>query len=179
MFDFKTLVILGGIAVFLIMLAVLVVFIIKKYLNDRKDPRNQYDERQKAVQGVGYKIALFVLVGYDVINGIVCMFTKPWADVFVMSFIGICLALIAFLGYSIWNDAYITMASNLLSLNILNLAIGVMNIVQVCINGFDDSDLITITLINLTIGITFLIISIIGFIKMLYDKIMEKKEIEE
>lgn len=159
--------------------AIVIALSIRRYLQDRKDPRNQYDERQKAVQGVGYKIAFFVLVGYDVINGIVCMFTKPWADVFVMSFIGICLALIAFLGYSIWNDAYTTMASNLLYLNILNLAIGVMNIVQVCINGFDDSDLITITLINLTIGITFLIISIIGFIKMFYDKVMEKREIEE
>lgn len=179
MLDFETLVILGGVAVFLIMLAVLIVLIVRKNMKYRNHPEYGYDERQKAVQGVAYKIAFFVLVGYDIINGFVCMFTKLWADVFVMSFVGICLALIVFVGYSVWKDAYITMSSKLSLWSVFFFIIGLLNTVMYFVCGIDETDENISSLINLIIGITFLIISIICFAKMLYDKIMEKREIEE
>jgi len=179
MFDFKTMVILGGVTVFLIVLAVLIVLIVRKNLKYRNHPEYGYDERQKAVQGVAYEIAFFVLVGYDIINGFVCMFIKQWADVFIMSFIGVCLALVVFVGYSVWKDAYITMSSKLSLWSVFTLIIGLLNTVMYLVCGIDETDENSSSLINLIIGITFLIISIICFAKMFYDKIMEKKEIKE
>lgn len=179
MFDFKTMVILGGVTVFLIMLAVIIVLIVRKNLKNRNHPEYGYDERQKAIQGVAYEIAFFVLVGYNFVNGFICMFTKLWADVFIMNFVGICFALVVFVGYSVWKDAYITMSSKLSIWSVFFFVIGLLNTVMYFVCGVDETNEDFSSFINLIIGITFFIISIICFAKMFYDKVMEKKEIEE
>lgn len=168
---------LGMVAGFV--LVFLVCLLIYLYRKKKGKLTNNYDERQKAIQGVAYEIAFFVLVGYNFVNGFICMFTKLWADVFIMNFVGICLALVVFVGYSVWKDAYITMSSKLSIWSVFFFVIGLLNTVMYFVCGVDETNEDFSSFINLIIGITFFIISIICFAKMFYDKVMEKREIEE
>ncbi len=148
------------------------------YRKKKGKPTNDYDERQKAIQGVAYKYSFFTVIAYYVANGLFCNFFGNWLDTMSMNFVGICLGVVVFAGYAIVKDAYVSLSGNLTKYVIIFLAVSVINFVCYFGNTVSgDSD--ETFFINLVCGITFLIVTIIAVIKIIIDKKADKKEIEE
>lgn len=148
------------------------------YRKKKGKPTNDYDERQKAIQGVAYKYSFFAVIAYYVANGLFCNFFGNWLDTMSMNFVGICLGVAVFVIYAIVKDAYVSLSGNLSKYVIIFLAVSVINLVCYfgnTVSGDGDEAFI----MNLVCGITFLIVSVIAIIKIIIDKKVEKKEIEE
>lgn len=138
----------------------------------------EYDERQKAIQGKAYKIGFFVTMFSLIANGILCLDTKPWASVIDMNFTGIALGIFAFATYAIWKDAYVALDGKLSRYTWLFAVVGVLNIAVYVINHTlyeSDDGLIT----NVIAGGLFLALSLVAVVKLIYDRVQSKKELDE
>lgn len=113
-----------------IMLTAIACVVIRKLLKHKtKLFCNEYDERQKAIQGIGYKMAYmttFVLV-------VLCAVLSETIDCFPFGmldcmFICIWIPLCVFVTYCIIKDAYLSLRTSRKSLLVLWLAAGLLNI---------------------------------------------------
>lgn len=95
-----------------------------------------------------------------------------------MNFVGICLGVVVFAGYSIIKDAYVSLSGNLSRYIIVFLVVSAINFAcffgNIITKGDDET-----FFMNLVCGVTFLIVSVIAIIKIIIDKKAEKREIEE
>lgn len=151
---------------------------IRKKKNNGVVP-TEYDERQKAIRGVAYQYAFFTLLAYFLGNGFVCILFDDWASTLEMNFVGVCISLIVFVGYAVCKDAYVSLQSKLsyytvifFIVGLINIAIYVMNIIT------EEPGENQFLYVNLECGVTFVVIAIIAFVKIMYDKQMTKKEFE-
>lgn len=149
----------------------------------KKGINKKYDERQKAIQGVAYKIGFLTCIGYFIANGLFCdIIYKPWGSITDMNFAGVCLGIIAMASYSIVKNAYISIGEKEKSYLFLFIIVAIINIMCFFINSgmlFDDNPLENVYSLNLICGITFFILSVVLGTKMIMDKVNSKKEMEE
>lgn len=151
----------------------LIAFLVRR-IRTNNGKSMEYDERQKAIQGVAYKYSFFTVVAYFLANGFYCYLFGDWLDSMAMNFIGICLGVVVFSGYSIVKDAYIAMSSNLSKYAGLFFLVSLFSFAGYFGNMYlgDGDNSMTM---NLICGITFLIITIVSLIKMAMDKKAEKE----
>lgn len=141
-----------------------------------------YDERQLQARGKAYKAGFFILIIYVTIAGIL-------ADLcgirLLLSFggiwIGVCFAIFCFAAVCIWEDAYMSLQENVKGINMMFLAVGLLNL----INGimtirdktpFIENDSISYHYTNLIVAILFLSLTLLFNLKLLYDKRQEENE---
>lgn len=148
------------------------------YRKKKGKSTNDYDERQKAIQGVAYKYSFFTVIAYYIANGLFCKLFGDWLDTMSMNFVGICLGLVVFAGYSIIKDAYVSLSGNLSRYIIVFLVVSAINFAGFFGNIITKGDDETFS-VNLVCGVTLLIVSVIAIIKIIIDKKAEKREIEE
>lgn len=113
-----------------IMLTAIACVVIRKLLKHKtKLFCNEYDERQRAIQGIGYKITYATML----ILLVLCTLLSETLEGFPFGmqeimFICIWIPLCVFVTYCIIKDAYLSLRTSRKSLLILWLAVGLLNI---------------------------------------------------
>ena len=169
----KLVALLPFVIVFVIM--VLLVNVLKNDKNGTNGTNgsNQYDERQLLIQGKAYKYAFFTLLTYFLAIGILTVvLERDFATTYVYSLIGLCLAMIVYVTYSLFNDAYIGRDRS------KNLSTGFVFLIGVCNAGpalfrFDEmlvNGILQIPIGQLVMGLTFIYMGIILVVKKQIDK---------
>lgn len=151
------------------------IFFMILYIFKKKKRINQYDERQKAIQGVAYKVGFFTMFAYFLINGFVCTEIGNWLPVFHMNFIGIGFGVICYAGYAIFNDAYISINSQPFRYLLSSSSLAVTNYLCYFINiskeKFNDT-----YLANLICAVLLTVIFVMLIIKIIIDKVSAGRE---
>ena len=145
----------------------------------KKNCRNKYDERQKAIQGVAYKFGFLAMVAYFIANGIVCMLLDDWLPTFIMNFIGICFGIVCYAGYAIFKDAYISLNAKPLRFLIYLALVSAFNYLVFFVNSQTNKGTPEIYLTNLICAILLTTVCAMIIIKIIIDKSREKKELVE
>lgn len=132
-----------------------------------------YDERQLMIQGNAYKYAFFTLLTYVLVIGILTVILeRDFATTYVYSLIGLCLALVVYVTYSLFKDAYIgrngsknisTAAAFLIG--ICNAGPALFNLDKTCVNG-----VLQPPMGQLVMGLTFIYVGTILIIKKQMDQ---------
>lgn len=161
-----------GLCVGFLVVAVICIVFRKRRCN------NKYDERQKAVQGVAYKIGFISLCAYLLLNGFICMEIGNWLPVFDMNFIGVCFGIVCYAGYAIFNDAYISINSRPVSFLVFLAVIAGINYLCYFTNNTLDNEP-EVYLTNLICAFLLTAVCIMLIIKVIIDKCNEKKELVE
>ena len=140
-----------------------------------------YDERQLLARGQAYKAAYSILAGYMIIIALLDNLTDFHL---FMSFggvwIGICLSILVFTVICIIKDAYMSLYENAKGITMLLFFVAFLNLGIGCWNFWHGMPLlengeISVTSINMAVGMLFFVISIVFCGKVVYNK----KHLEE
>lgn len=90
--------------------------------------KGEYDERQELIRGRGFKIGFFTfLIGIaavTVLNG----FLADYVSCTVLNFTVLCVSVLCYACYCIWNEAYFALNDNPKSFLIISGVIGIINL---------------------------------------------------
>ena len=163
----------------IVIICVLIVLLNKKFHVDGK--KAKYDERQVLARGRGYKVAFYTTVITSMIPAVlsdnIIRFLGP-----SMYFIPLSVGLMVYISYCIWNDAYLELNLNKKSWIIYMVMIGLFNIFLFLLHikeGYVKDGVISISAVNLLMGIMCIVILIQIFIKDIVDKKREADDDEE
>ena len=142
----------------------------------------EYDERQRAIQGRGYKYAYFTLMIAVVAGGLFDTWTGvKWIELFPFAVLCLWLSLCVFVTYCISKDAYVTLQEKRKVLilvfvvsALLNLGIALMEIL--CGDGIISGGCLNLTSANLFTGAASLQIAIALCIRAVYDRVRGEEE---
>ena len=158
-------------------ISVLLIFVIFRRLNTDGSTRTEYDERQKAVRGVGYMYGFYTAVAFFVVMMALDLLeiTIPAVDS-VLYFTGLVVAGAVVTAYSILHDAYWGMNNNIqfytrffIGIGGFNLVYGIWSIVS---GSMIENGVLQLPFINLEAG---LFIAGIGVL-LLVKRGMDQKE---
>ena len=148
----------------------LIIWAIKK---GREDYQWIYDERQIVERRKAANLALCILVFYNLAYGISdTYFNIKYCDTFTGCMMGLCLAMIGYMGYCIWKDAYMSVKKDRQYSIVLSCApIAVVYLIE-GIDGFMSGEIFTDGRLNdrfvmLQVAISYIVILIIYGIKKL------------
>lgn len=158
-----------------ILVVALFFFIVRKKLRGV----TKYDERQKAIQGVAYKVGFFAMFAYFLINGFICMKIGNWLPVFEMNFIGVCFGTMCFAGYAIFKDAYISINAKPFRYLLFIAIVSAINYACYFANSNLNSDTPEIYITNLICAVLLTVVCVMLIIKLIVDKVNAKKELVE
>lgn len=161
------------------MLGLLIVLIVFSIARKKLVGCSKYDERQKAIQGVAYKVGFFAMFAYLIINGFVCMEIGNWLPVFDMNFIGIGVGVVCYAGYAIFKDAYISLNTKPLRFLLFLAFVSVINYICFFANFGINSDTPEIYLTNLICAFLLTAVCVMLIIKIIIDKVNAKKDLVE
>lgn len=152
--------------------AVAIVCLIIRVVLKRKTSvfSNEYDERQKAIQGVGYKIAYMTTLCLAALGGIISM----WVEKFPLSMLEFAIVIIwvsisVFVTYCIVKDAYLSFRARRKTLLAIWLVVGAVNIamsLMPMLSGEAES----LSFVNLLTGVALLYLSAVMGIKALIER---------
>lgn len=144
----------------------------------KKKCSGQYDERQKAIQGVAYKFGFFTMIFYFLFNGFICMEIGNWLPLLHMNFIGVCFGIACYAGYAIFNDAYISLNTKPFKILLPLAFVSVINYIGFLISlGKEDDSYFETYLLSLICAILLTAVIVMLIIKIIIDKCREKKEL--
>jgi len=143
---------------------------------------NEYDERQKAIQGTGYKYAYLTMLGVVIIGGVIeSLLGFAWCSLFTLALIALWISICVFITYCVIKDAYFSLRSRrkplmiiMMAAGIINLAIGLRN----CIfeGGIFPNGQLELNFSNLLTGAACIYLSLMMIARSIYER---KQEIEE
>ena len=142
----------------------------------------EYDERQKAVQGCGYKYAYFTLMIAVVAGGLFDAWTGVrWIEPFPFAMLCLWLSLCVFVTYCVAKDAYVALQAKrrvligvFLVLGLVNLGIALGEIF--CGDGILTGGCLNLTSSNLFTGAASLQIAIALCVRAVYDRVRREDE---
>ena len=142
----------------------------------------EYDERQKAVQGCGYKYAYFTLMIAVAAGGVFdAWLGVKWIELFPFAMLCLWLSLCVFVTYCIAKDAYVSFQAKrkvlilIFALSaLMNLGIALMEILHG--DGIITGGCLNLTSANLFTGAASLQIAIALCIRAVYDRVQREDE---
>lgn len=143
---------------------------------------NEYDERQKAIQGTGYKLAYMTMLGVTIIGGIVeNMLGITWCSLFTFALIGMWLSICVFITYCVIRDAYFSLRSRRKPLMIVMLAVGAVNLLiglRNCIfeGGLFPNGRLELNFSNLLTGACCIYLGVMMLVRTIYERRREELE---
>lgn len=157
----------------------ILVFILPRYMKTDGSKKCKYDERQEIARGKGFKYGFFtMLIGNAVYGMLELVSGKTCAEPMFVMYAIMCAGIIAYIGYCIWNDAYMSLNENpkrvlgcFSAIAILNLLVAGYEIGKEClfVNGE-----VGVKGMNLLSGLLFLaVVCIMGA-----KKVCDRKETE-
>lgn len=163
-----------------VVIGLIIAAVLMRFTKKNKNEKFTYDERQKAARGEGYKYAFYVLIIYNAAYAILDMaLAKPWAELMTGQLIGICLAVLVHIIYSIWHECYFSMNEEPKRVLIFFGAISVINVIIAVMQGLDgeliENGMLTNQCANLIVAIMFGVVLIALALKWQ----QKKREVEE
>ena len=161
-----------GIVAGIIIGLIIVVFILR-YTNKDKALRTEYDEMQKIVRLRGYKYAFYTVIILEAVlavcSGIRVLDIHTLAVPIVVHFLPILLGVTVHAGYSIWNDAYVGLNTNMGRFIPVSIVISLVNL-GVAFAGWRIGELyrdgmFQAQTVNLLCGLMFGILGVIALIR--------------
>lgn len=154
----------------------LLLVVLVKFLFDRRKTEQKkgcdYDERQQLARGEAFKYGFFTLLAWVVFTSIICEDGMPqWCSLLVLNMTGVGLALLVFGCYCIAKDAYMSLREKPLSMYIVTGVAGFSNL-GVALHHFGEQGglfedgKLGLSMVNLILGIVFILLFIAFFIKM-------------
>ena len=142
----------------------------------------EYDERQKAIQGRGYKYAYFTLMIAVAAGGVFdAWLGVKWIELFPFAMLCLWLSLCVFVTYCIAKDAYVSFQAKrkvlilIFALSaLMNLGIALMEILHG--DGIITGGCLNLTSANLFTGAASLQIAIALCIRAVYDRVQREDE---
>ena len=151
-------------------LAGIAVIAIKRIMYGKSDRKPEYDEMQKAAQGMAYKYGFFTAI----ITGVVCAILDIldihlFADGATPMFLILFLSAGAFAGYSIWKEAYFGLHANTGRYIRFLFVVTVINLIS-AVQSFRNGTMLTngklnYTCVNLWCAILLAVMLVIMLIK--------------
>ncbi len=132
----------------------LIAVILMKITKTNGNPRSEYDERQMAARGQGYKYGFFTFMIGDAAYAVFATgFERfPLCAASAMGLI-IILSLLVHISYCVWHDAYFSLNENQQRLKIIFTLIGFINlalsIVNICMGEMVVDGVLQISSLNL------------------------------
>lgn len=131
--------------------------------------RGKFDERQKVIQGTGYKYGFFAMM----ISSSIYALALGWYDLPIHPTVGIMACVLigvgVFAGYCIWKDAYFGIQGNNKRMIIVMVAVVVMNALsaamQIKEGTIIENGVIGITALNALCAMVFFAILVVIFAK--------------
>ena len=162
---------IGGFALGLFLVA-MVAYLLKK---SRKTSVYKYDERQELQRGRAFKYGFITLLVYNLVTGAAYSDGWPkWCDTLVFQCIGIGIALLVFVSYCIWNDAYMSLTEQpkkvtalLVVALLLNAVAGAGNIAY---KGILTDGVFNIGTVNVILAVVLLVVMVQFLLKLWLDK---------
>jgi len=154
-----------------IIIVAIVIVIIRVFLKRKTGVfSNEYDERQKAIQGVGYKIAYMTTLYLVALGGVASM----WMEKFPLSMLEFAITVIwisicVFVTYCIMKDAYLSFRARRKTLLAVWLAVGAVNIAM-CFMPMISGETDSISYTNLLTGIALVYLSAVMGVKALIER---------
>ncbi|MDO4276096.1 MAG: hypothetical protein Q4D16_20695 [Eubacteriales bacterium] len=154
---------------------VLLVAVLMKKARTDGSLKCKYDERQRLVRATGFKYSFFTLMAYDLIYGATnAVMDNRWAEDMVGMFLGICISVVVYAGYTIWNEGYFSMNENPRKVLVIFAAVAVLNFIgafrMLSETSVIENGMLMSNSMNLICGLTFIVIFIIVFIKWQVSK---------
>ena len=154
----------------------LLLVVLVKFLFDRRKTEQKkgcdYDERQQLARGEAFKYGFFTLLAWVVFTSVICEDGMPqWCSLLVLNMTGVGLALLVFGCYCIAKDAYMSLREKPLSMYIVTGVAGFSNL-GVALHHFGEQGglfedgKLGLSMVNLILGIVFILLFIAFFIKM-------------
>ena len=143
---------------------------------------NEYDERQKAIQGAGYKYAYTTMLITMTLGGIIeNLFGVEWASLFSFAIIGMWLSICVFVTYCVIKDAYFSLRSRRKPLLVISLAAGLINLgigLRNCIfdGGLIENGHLDLNFTSLFTGVCCLYLGVMMVVRTIYERRMEESE---
>ena len=142
----------------------------------------EYDERQKSIQGCGYKYAYFTMMIAVAAGGLFDAWTGvKWIELFPFAVLCLWLSLCVFVTYCIAKDAYVSFQAKRKVLilifavsALMNLGIALMEIL--CGDGIITNGCLNLTSANLFTGAASLQIASALCIRAIYDRVRGESE---
>lgn len=142
----------------------------------------EYDERQQAIRGVGYKIAYLTAISIAVAGGLLdVIFDLHWVGLFPFAMFILWISICVFATYAILRDAYFTLRSRRGLLTICFLAVGVANlIIGICSialeTGWMTDGKLNVECVNLLTGVCSFYLGCVLIYKHRHDLKLEEEE---
>ncbi len=163
-----------------VVLALVIAAVLMRFTKKDKKEKFTYDERQKAQRGVGYKYAFFTLIIYNVVYGILDMtLAVKWAETFTAMMIGVLLAVLVHVVYSIWNECYFSMNEEPKKVLILFGFISVVNIIIAVMQGVNGELIVNGMLSNSCANLLVAVMFGVILIALAAKSQQKKREVEE
>lgn len=141
----------------------------------------EYDERQKAIQGTGYKYAYLTAIFSILAGGIIEMLLgHSWCSLLMLALIGLWLSICVFITYCVIRDAYFALRSKrkpimiaLLAAGSINLAIGLRNTLA---GGLLEGGQLNLNATNLLTGACCIYLGVMMLCRTIYERRTEENE---
>ena len=162
-----------GIAVGIFVGLILCVFVLKAMNKDGK-MKTKYDEMQILVRGKAYQYAFWTMMGLEAAMLVLDSenIQLPWEG-YVTHMIIILIAVLVQVSYSIWNDGYVGLNTNVGRFGLFSVIISLFNFLIAGGAIFDGKMIVNGRLqspvMNLLCGVLFIVIGIELFLKKIAD----------
>jgi hypothetical protein len=159
---------------------VLVIGIVLRIIN-KSNKTCEYDERQEAIRGTGFKYAYFTALIVLCIGGIIEMLLdKAWCGLFTFAFLAVWASVCVFTTYCVIKDAYFTLRSRrkaliaiFIAAGVINLGIGIGHIIR---GDIIEGGMLSLNAANLITGAGCLYLGVMIVCRSLYERRMEDAE---
>ena len=164
-----------------VVIGIIVAIISIKASNSNGKFKSEYDERQEAILGKGFKYAAYtawILMGVEIVLKITEI-NLPIDDA-AMLFTMFCISLMVSVSHSIWKDAYFAQNNKVKNYIILFVVLALINgaagIAYICNGSMVVNGVLTWKVINLECALLFVIIGIEYLAKHFVDRNKDQEE---
>ncbi|MBO5302691.1 MAG: hypothetical protein J6A92_01425 [Lachnospiraceae bacterium] len=113
-----------------VLITALFILVFLKFTKKDGNIKCRFDERQNIIRGKGYKYAFFTLLIYNALILVIGNVLEMYMDREMIMFIGICLSVIVYAAYAIWNEGYFSLNENPKRVMIIFGVVGVINLIS-------------------------------------------------
>ncbi len=154
---------------------ILLFCVLIRFMRNNGSMKADYDERQELIRGRGYKLGFFTLLILEVVSILLKEFYGELpVEASMEQFILICLSIMVFVSYAIWNEGYFAINENPKKVMIAFIGVLLMNLFPT-INAFSsgiaiEDEKLTFHAANLVCVILFFVVFVVLLAKTIVDK---------
>ncbi len=155
------------------LIVVVIACIIMRIVKQEKS--GEYDERQEAIRGRGFKLAYFTAIIALVLGGCVeQLLEAAWCGLFSFAMLALWLSVCVFTTYCVVKDAYFTLRSRRKALIFIFFVAGAINLVfgvrSIVVGELLEGGVLSLYSVNLLCGVCCMYLSAMMLIRSLWER---------